>query len=162
MAEEDQASAASPNSEMALSTEKIYVKDSSYESPNTPGIYSQEWQPELKLELGTKVRKFADNTYEVILALTVTAKLGDKTAFLVEIHQAGVFVISGFEEEQVDGLLNVHCPTVLFPFASAAVTEMVARGGFPQLVLQPVNFESVYQQKLQRKTQENAGEAQAE
>jgi preprotein translocase subunit SecB len=126
----------------------IYVKDLSFESPNVPSIFREEWKPETSLHLDIKLDKLTEDTHEVVLTVTVTSKLGDKTAYLVEVVQAGIVSISGFEQQELGPLFYVYCPSILFPYARQAVSDLVAKGGFPHLVLQHVNFDSIYAQKL--------------
>lgn len=131
--------------------QKLYVKDASFESPNSPAVFSEgEWSPEISVQLNTESNALADNVFEVILKITVTASHEEKTAFLVEMHQAGVFTLEGFDDEENAGMLGSYCPNVLFPFAREAINDMVGKGGFPQLLLAPVNFDALYQQHLQQ------------
>jgi len=140
--------------------QKLYLKDVSFESPNSPAIFSeQDWQPEINVQLNTESNALAENVAEVILNITVTATHQEKTAFLVELKQAGVFTLEGFNEEEKGGMLGSYCPNVLFPFAREAISELVSKGGFPQLLLAPVNFDALYQQHLeqqQKKSEETA------
>ncbi len=129
--------------------QKIYVKDMSFETPNSPGVFTQEWRPGINLEVNSTASKVADGVHEVVLSLTVTAKLGDNTAYLVEVQQAGIFTMQGFEEAEVGPMLGAFCPGTLYPYAREAVSDLVARGGFPQLVLTPINFDAMYAQQIQ-------------
>jgi len=131
--------------------QKIYLKDVSFESPNSPQCFTNgEWKPQINVQINTVNQKIADDTYEVVLEITVTAKHDDKTAFLAEVKQAGIFTISGFPEENMGGMVGAFCPETLFPFAREAISEMVSKGGFPQLLLAPVNFNALYTQQLQQ------------
>lgn len=131
--------------------QKLYLKDVSFESPNAPAVFSeQEWTPEINVQLNTESSKLADNVVEVVLKITVTATHEEKTAFLVELHQAGVFTLEGFSDEEKGGMLGSYCPNVLFPFAREAINDLVGKGGFPQLLLAPVNFDALYQQHVQQ------------
>lgn len=133
-----------------LQIQKIYCKDISFETPNSPQIFTQNIQPEMKTELNTTVNVLQDsNIFEVVLTVTVTAEYENKTAFLAEVNQAAIFNISGFDKPTLDGLLATYCPNLLFPYAREVVSELVSKGGFPQLVLQPVNFDAMYAQHLQ-------------
>lgn len=134
--------------------QRIYMKDSSFEAPNTPGIFQQDWQPELSLELNFDHKELEPTVYEVILTVTATVKNKETFAFLAEVKQAGVFTISGVPTEQLDHLLGSFCPSVLFPYARAVITSHVIQGSFPQLVLAPINFDALYLQKLQEKQKE--------
>ncbi|WP_297528101.1 protein-export chaperone SecB [Thiohalobacter sp.] len=127
--------------------QKIYVKDLSFETPNSPQIFTEEWQPEINLNLNSESRPVTDTVFEVVLSLTVTAKIGDKTAYLAEVQQAGVFTIAGFAEEELKPMLGAFCPNTLYPFARETVADLVNRGGFPQLLLAPINFDALYAQQ---------------
>jgi preprotein translocase subunit SecB len=130
--------------------QRIFVKDVSFESPNTPHTFVEEWKPEVSLNLETKSNRVQDHTHEVILSITATVSTAKKTAFLIEVHQAGVFLINGFNNEQLHQMLGSFCPNILFPYAREVVSDMVVRGGFPQLILAPVNFDALYHQHLQQ------------
>ena len=147
------------NQEFAI--QKLYLKDVSFESPNSPQAFTDgEWQPQVNVQLNTSNRVITEGVYEVVLELTVTAKQNDSTAFLVELKQAGVFTLAGFAEESLGGMLNAYCPETLFPFAREAIAELIAKGGFPQLLLQPVNFNALYAQKMeQQEAQSDQGAA---
>ena len=136
---------------------RIYTKDLSYESPNAPEIFRQEWQPNHVLNLNTKVNKLEDNAYEVVLSVTVTTKIGDKTAVIVEVHQAGLFGVQGFPEPELGPLLGAYCPNLLFPYAREVVSDLVTKGSFPQLVLQPVNFDALFAQHQQKVSEQIKG-----
>jgi preprotein translocase subunit SecB len=125
---------------------RIYLKDVSFETPNSPAIFTQEFRPEVNLQLNTSASQLEDGLYEVVLHLTVTSKQGEKTGFLVEIQQAGIFEIKGFDDAQKGHMLGAYCPDTLYPFAREAVSDLVTKGGFPQLLLAPINFEAVYAQ----------------
>lgn len=129
---------------------KIYLKDASVESPNSPAIFLTSNQPpEVAIDASIKVSPLdQDDYYDVVLGITVTSKMEDQTAFLVEVHQAGVFHISGVTEDDMPLALQIACPNVLLPFAREAVSDLVTKAGFPQLLLAPINFESLYQQKI--------------
>jgi len=137
--------------------QKIYVKDISFESPNAPTVFTDgEWKPEVNVQINTETRKVADNLHEVTLTVTVTAKQLEKTAFLVEIKQSGIFQMIGFEDDQMGGMLGAYCPEVLFPYAREAISDLVTKGGFPQMLLSPVNFNALYMQHQQQQAQESA------
>ncbi|OGV38738.1 MAG: protein-export chaperone SecB [Legionellales bacterium RIFCSPHIGHO2_12_FULL_42_9] len=131
--------------------QRIYMKDSSFEAPNTPSIFQQEWQPELSLELNFDHKELEPTVYEVVLTVTATVKNKETFAFLAEVKQAGVFSINGVPKEQLDHLLGSFCPSVLFPYARTVITSHVIQGSFPQLVLAPINFDALYLQKIQEK-----------
>jgi len=130
--------------------QKVYTKDISFEAPNSPKIFTEKWEPQNNLDLNTNASPIGENTYEVVLSLTVTAKLGETTAYLCEIHQAGIFSIEGFSDSDLHGMLGSFCPNILFPYAREAVSDIVTRGGFPQLLLAPINFDALYQQHMQQ------------
>ena len=138
---------------------KVYTKDISFESPNTPDIYSQEWNPSVNMQIANEASVVSEemkDLYEVVLRVTVTVSIGENTAYLVEVQQAGIFHITGFPREAIAKMLATICPNILFPFAREVVADLVTRGGFPQLLLSPVNFEALYaQEKMKAQHQEN-------
>jgi preprotein translocase subunit SecB len=140
--------------------QKLYTKDVSFELPNAPEIFQEDGQVEIKMNLAQKVEVLADGIHEVALTVTVTATLGEKTAYLAEVQQAGIFAISGLNEQATHAAINTLCPHTLFPYARRAITDMVADGGFPPLVLQPLNFDQIYAQRMQeaQKAQTSAAE----
>lgn len=131
--------------------QRIYTRDVSFESPNAPAIFREEWKPQIKLDLNTRTRTLDENVVEVVLIITVEAKIGEKTAFLTEVQQAGVFTISGFPDETRDQMIGAYCPSVLFPYAREAVDTAVTKGSFPALMLAPVNFDALYLQNKKGK-----------
>jgi preprotein translocase subunit SecB len=153
MAENDQS-----NEERQFAVQRIYTKDLSFESPNAPEIFRGEWKPQNELNLNTKVNRLADNAYEVVLSVTVTAKVGEKTAFIVEVHQAGIFTLGGFSEQELGPMLGAYCPNLLFPYAREAVSDLVTKGSFPQLVLQHVSFDALFAQHQQEAAGSDAGQ----
>jgi preprotein translocase subunit SecB len=137
--------------------QKIFIKDSSFESPNAPEIFTKKWEPEINMQMTNKHATLGEGVYEVILSLTLTAKLAKKTAYLVEVQQAGIFNIQGFEKDELNTMVGSYCLNILFPFAREAVSDVVTKGGFPQQLLPPVNFDALYAESLQqRKKQQNA------
>lgn len=136
--------------EQNLVIQRIYVKDISFESPDSPQNFTQQWQPEVNIELSTEGQTLQNDNYEVILKVTVTAKNDDKTAFLAEVHQAGIFTLTGFDDEQRGHVLGSYCPNVLFPYIREAISEMIIRGGYPTIYLTPVNFDALYQEQQQQ------------
>ncbi len=136
--------AAGAESSVEFAIRRIYVKDLSFEGPASPDIFGEEWNPDIDLQLHTAARQVAEHDYEVALTVTVTVKVGETTAFLVEVVEAGVFTVIGLGEEQLGPMLGAYCPNVLFPYAREAVSDLSVRGGFPQLVLAPVNFDALY------------------
>jgi preprotein translocase subunit SecB len=136
-----------------LTLQKIYVKDSSFEAPNAPQVFGEQGQPQIQLNLAQKVTNFAENMYEVTLSVTVTCKIGDKTAYLAEVQQAGIFGLMGFDAANLEGVLATYCPHTLFPYARQSISEMIGQGGFPPFQLQPINFEQLYSEQLARRAQ---------
>lgn len=138
-----------------LVLQKIYVKDASFEAPNAPQIFQEiggegQEQPQVQLNVGHKTAKLADQVHEVVLSLTLTCTLGERTAYLAEVHQAGVFGIAGFEQAEEDGILASYCPNLLFPYARQVISSLVLEGGFPPFLLQPINFDALYAEQQRR------------
>ena len=132
-----------------LALERIYVKDMSLEVPGAD-VFTREWQPELDINLSSAAEKLDDDHYQVILTVNVTANNGGETAFIAEVHQAGIFMLQNIPEEQLGAILGAYCPNVLFPYAREVVSDIVTRGSFPQLLLAPVNFDQAYQLPLEQ------------
>jgi len=146
--QQDQSENAQSQHQFAI--QKIYIKDLSFETPNSPDVFTKEWKPDVSVELDTKGSEVAPDVHEVILGVTVTVKMGDQVAYLAEVYQAGIFTIRGFANNEKSIMLGSYCPNVLFPFAREVISDLVTKGGFPQLLLSPVNFDALYQQHLQR------------
>lgn len=146
------------NQEMTFQIQRIYTKDISFEAPNAPQVFQKEWQPEVKLDLDTSSNTLAENVYEVILRVTVTATMDNETAFLCEVQQAGIFTVEGIEGTQLAHCLGAYCPNVLFPYARECITNLVSRGTFPQLNLAPVNFDALFMNYLQQQQTDAANE----
>lgn len=142
-----------------FSIQRIYTKDISFETPNSPHIFTAEWQPSLNVQLTTKAQDLGNNHYELVLNLTVTAKQEDKVGFLAEVQQAGIFLVAGLSQEEMGPMLGIVCPNILFPYAREVVSDLVNRGSFPQLVLAPVNFEALYAQQVQQQQAESGEKA---
>ena len=153
MAEEQAAAAA--NADKQILIQKLYMKDASFEAPNTPAVYSKEWNPSINLNIQTRNTLVTEDLHEVVLIVTAEAKLEEETAFIVEIQQAGVFMIKGFSQEENRQIIGAYCPNLLFPFAREAVTDLVGKGGFPGLLLQPINFDALYLQQMQEMAKAN-------
>ena len=130
--------------------QKIYIKDVSLETPNSPGIFTEQWQPQTEVRLETGATPLTQDLFEVVLTVTITAKLGDRTAYLAEVQQAGIFTLKGFEDAQMGQMLHAFCPNVLFPFAREELASLIGKGGFPALLLNPINFDGLYMQRLQQ------------
>ncbi len=151
---EDKGNGQEPAQQFAI--QKIYVKDFSFESPNTPGVFTTDFQPQVNVELNTNGQSIGENVYEVVLSITVTVKQGEDTAYLVEVQQSGIFNIEGMPEDQMAGMLAVFCPSIIFPYAREAISDVVTRGGFPQLLLAPVDFNAMYTQHLEQQQAQQA------
>lgn len=162
MAEENQANAAGAqdnqqNAQFAI--QRIYTKDISFETPNSPAIFKKEWTPEVKLDLDTRTVEIETNLYEVILSVTVTASIGEETAFLCEVQQAGIFLVGDMPEANKAHTLGSFCPNTLFPYAREAISNLVNRGTFPPLNLAPVNFDAIFQQYMQKRAEQQQEQA---
>ncbi|HEU4619177.1 MAG TPA: protein-export chaperone SecB [Gammaproteobacteria bacterium] len=145
-----------------LFLQKIYVKDLSFESPKVPEIFNANVAPQTQLNMRSSAREVAPGTQEITLTLTVEAKDRDQTLFLVEVAQAGVFTMQGYSDEERAMLVGSYCPATLYPYAREAVSDIVVKGGFPQLLLQPINFDALYAQALQQRSQQAGAAAAAE
>ena len=135
----------------AFTVETIYVKDVSFEVPGAPAIFTENVQPELQLNLNQRVQRLGENAFEVVLGVTLTCKAGDKTAYVAEVQQAGIFGLMGLEAQAVDVLLGTQCPNILFPYVRQLVSDLVQAGGFPPFFLQPINFEAQYAESLRQR-----------
>jgi preprotein translocase subunit SecB len=139
--------------EKQFAIQKIYTKDISFETPNSPQIFIEKWEPTVEFNLGTNVQQLDTTLVEVSLKLTVTVKSGDLVAYLIEVTQAGIFVLGGFTDQEMGGMVGSFCPNILFPYAREVISDLVAKGGFPQFILAPVNFDALYAQHLQQANQ---------
>ncbi len=159
MADEETGAAAAQESEQVFKIQRIYLKDASFESPVTPKIFTHQgqWQPQVSLNLHTETSKLDGDMYEVVLTVTVTVKNEDETVYLTEVKQAGLFLAKGIPDDRMGPLLGSFCPTQLFPFAREEITSLVQKGGFPQLPLEPVNFDALYSQHLKAQREAAAG-----
>ena len=138
-----------------VALERMYLKDGSWESPKSPAVFSENWKPEIQVDINTKSSRMEETRYEVVLTVTIRTQLeGGETAFIVEVQQAGVFVLDGLEDEVVQRVLGTVCPTALFPYAREAVDSLVIKGGFPALRLAPVNFEGLYAEALRKQAEQ--------
>ncbi len=140
MTDNDQTQKQQP--EFAL--QRIYIKDVSFETPHSPDVFRMEWRPETTLNLNNEVQKLADDVYEVVLTITVTTKVQEKTAYLVEVKQAAIIGARGFSEPELNHMLAAYAPNILFPYAREVVSDLVGKGSFPQMLLAPVNFDLLY------------------
>lgn len=141
-----------PNGEFTI--KKIYCKDISFETPNSPTIFQADWKPNADVHMRTDAKKLSAGEYEVTLVVTVTVILGETTAFLAEVQHAGIFGITGLTSDEMGPTLGSYCPSILFPYSREMVSDLVTRGGFPQFILAPVNFEALYAKKLVLQTEE--------
>ena len=160
MAKDDNKAAAEDQTQQAgFSIEKIYLKDASLEIPNAPQIFTDRSQPQVGIELSNFAQQLEDNVFEVAIKVTVTSKIEDKTVFLVEVTQAGIFQIRGVPEENLEMIVGITCPNILFPYARESVSDLVVRAGFQPVLLNPINFEALFAQQKQQ--QAEAAEAAA-
>ena len=157
MSESDKQGEATTGRRFAL--QKIYLRDVSFESPAAPDIFKGKWQPELNVNISNRARQVEGPVYEVVLKLTVEARQQDHVAFIAEVEQAGLFQLEGFEADEASRLLGIICPDNLFPFAREEINALVSKGGFPQLLLQPINFEQLYRRQQQQQEGQAQGHA---
>lgn len=136
-----------------LNLQKIYTKDVSFEVPNAPKVFQLQGQPAVELNLSQRVNTLGDSVFEVVLSVTVTCKIEEGTAYLAEVHQAGIFGVAGFDAASQDAVLATYCPNVLFPYVRQIVSDMVQAGGFPPLYLQPINFDAIYAEQQRRRAE---------
>ncbi len=156
---EEQAATQQEQAQQQFAMQRIYSKDLSFESPSTPGIFKKQWQPKVNVDLNTKSDKIDDQgNFEVVLTVTITAKVEEETAFLVEVQQAGIFFISGFDGEDLRRILGTAAPNILFPYARETIDNLCVKGGFPAVMLAPVNFDALYQQALNQQQATAGGE----
>lgn len=141
-----------PERQFAL--QKIYIKDVSFETPHSPEVFTLKWEPQVEFNLSSNAERLQEGLFEISLTTTLTAKLEEKTAYLVEICQAGIFAVAGFTDEEFGPLLGSYCPNVLFPFVREAISDLVMKGGFPPMLLAPVNFDALYMQHVQQLQQQ--------
>jgi len=142
----DQAAAPADAPAVRFGVQRIYIRDASFEAPDTPEVFRRAYTPKVNFSINSRSKKVEGDIYEVVLRLTADIKQDDKTVFLVEVQQAGIFEIVGMEGERLDQILNITCPNILFPYGREAVDSLVTKGSFPALMLAPINFESVYVQ----------------
>lgn len=147
--------AAAEDNSPQFSLQRIYVRDLSFEAPKSPQIFRQTWEPSVALDLNTKQKALEGDFHEVVLTLSVTVKNGDEVAFIAEVQQAGIFLIANLDAASMSHTLGAFCPNILFPYARESVSDAVNRAGFPPVVLAPVNFEALYQQRAQADQAQN-------
>lgn len=156
MAQEDNNVAAEQNQQPGFSIEKIYVKDASLEIPHAPQIFTDRTQPQIGIELGSSAQMIEEGVFEVAIKVTVTSKIEDKTVFLVEVTQAGIFQIRNVPEENLEMIVGITCPNILFPYARETVSDLVVRAGFLPVLLNPINFEALFAQQKQQQAEQSA------
>ncbi len=139
-----------------FSLERIYVKDISFESPNSPAVFQKQWKPEVKMDLHTKNSKVGDNLYEVIVSVTLTTSVEGMTAYIIEVQQAGMFVVQGLEGPQLAQALSAFCPNLLFPYLRESIDTVLTKGSYPAMMLAPVNFDAIFAQAVMQKQKEAA------
>lgn len=149
MSEDIQTAAAEEVATPVFSIEKLYVKDISLEIPHAPAIFLDQGEQHIDLKLHNNVDKIEEGYFSVSLTVTVTSKIGDKTVYLAEVAQAGVFQIRNIPEDDIGGIIGIGCPTILFPYAREVISDLTSRGGFQPVVLAPVNFEALFQQRVE-------------
>ncbi len=156
MAQADNNAAQEQSQQPGFSIEKIYVKDASLEIPHAPNIFTDRNQPQVGIELGNYAQQIEENIFEVAIKVTVTSKIADKTVYLVEVTQAGIFQISGVPEENLELIVGITCPNILFPYARESVSDLVVRAGFQPVLLNPINFEALFAQQKQQQAEQTA------
>jgi preprotein translocase subunit SecB len=149
-----------PQQPATFQIEKVYVKDLSLEIPNAPKVFLEQVQPQLEVRIDTASEGFADGYYEVTVSATVTARIGERTLFLVEAAQAGIFAVRNVPAAELEPLLGIACPTVIFPYLRETISDLVVRGGFPPVLLAPLSFEALYLQRMQAQQPESTGSIQ--
>jgi len=154
MAQEDNSAAQEQAQQPGFGIEKIYVKDASLEIPHAPQIFTDRTQPQVSIELGNFAQQIEENIFEVAIKVTVTSKIADKTVFLVEVTQAGIFQISNVPAENIELIVGITCPNILFPYAREAVSDLVVRAGFQPVLLNPINFEALFAQQKQQQAEQ--------
>jgi len=141
-----------------FTVEKIYAKDVSFEVPGAPAVFNEQTQPQLQMNLQQAVQRLNESAYEVVLGINLTCTVGDKSIYVAEVKQAGVFGLAGFDAAALDGMLGVHCPTVLYPYARQLISDLIQAGGFPPFFLQPINFEALYAEGLRQRAAQQAND----
>ena len=141
-------------SETQFGIQRIYTKDVSFETNNVPEVFTKQWQPELNLELNSSSQVLSENVYEVALRVTVTVKQQNEVVYICEVTQAGIFSLVGFDEGQIQHCVGAYCPNILFPYAREVISSLVNKGTFPQVNLEPVNFEALFMNYIQQQQAE--------
>lgn len=150
MSEETTAAAEATAPEQKFAIQRVYLKDLSFETPQGPGAFQKQWQPKVNQDLSTKSAKIEEGLFEVALRLTITVSDGDETIYLVEVEQAGLFAIEGFDDQQLPRIINTTCPNMLFPYAREAIDSVLVKGSFPALMIPPINFDALFASAMQQ------------
>src|SRR5690606_13042601 len=145
----------------SFALQRIYIKDLSFESPNAPATFQKEWKPQISMDLNTRNQALSSNQFEVVLSMTITAKVEDKVAFIIEIQQAGVFLAEGLNQQQLAQTLGAFCPNILFPYARETIDTVVLKGSFPALLLTPINFDAIFADSMRRQQEKQQQESSA-
>lgn len=153
---ENQNEAAAQSAQANFALQRIYVKDISFESPNSPAVFQKQWKPEVKMDLNTKNNKLGDDHFEVVVSVTLTVTVDSMTAYIVEIQQAGIFVLQGLEGGHLAQALSAFCPNLLFPYLRETIDSVVVKGSFPAMMLAPVNFDAIFAQAVMQRQKEAA------
>lgn len=157
---DEQAAATQEAPQQQFAMQRIYTKDVSFESPDTPDVFKKQYAPKVNVDLNTRSNPVDEQgNYEVVLSITLTAKLEEETAFLVEVKQAGIFFITGFEDEQLRRVLGTAAPNILFPYARENIDSLVVKGGFPAIMLAPVNFDMLFEQAMAQQAAQAAADS---
>lgn len=146
-----------PQAGAQLNLQRIYIKNASFEAPGSPQVFQTQGQPAIELNLGQRVTQLGEGVFEVTITATVTCKVEDKTAYIAEVDQAGIFGLVGFEDSAHEAVLSSYCPNVLFPYARQMIAELIQNGGFPPFLMQPINFESLYAEQVRRRAEGGQG-----
>jgi len=142
-----------------MAVQHVFLKDCSFEAPGALGLEQSDGQPDMNMNISQRVNQLGENRYEVVLTVTVTAKQGESTAFIAEVHYGGVFQLQGFSEQQLPYVINVHCPNVLYPYARNQISTLISAGGFFSPPLQPINFESIFAQRVAEQQNQQGADA---
>lgn len=141
----------------SFTVEKLYVKDVSFEAPGTPQVFNEAGQPQLQMNLNQRVQRLSDTAFEVVLGVTLTCTIADKTAYLAEVQQAGVFGLVGFDDMTIDAMLGTHCPNALYPYVRQTISDLIQAGGFPPFLLQPINFDALFAEGVRQRAEQPQG-----
>jgi len=154
MSENEIPNAGEQPAQLNFGLQRIYVKDISFESPNSPAVFQKQWKPEVNMDLNTKNTRLGENHFEVVVSVTLTVTVEGMTAYIVEVQQAGIFVVQGLESGHLAQALNAFCPNLLFPYLRETIDTVVIKGSFPAMMLAPVNFDAIFAQAVMQKQKE--------